>query len=93
MTNMDEQRLFDDTLMMGEGSTLDIGNNSMCFGSPPGGELNINERMTNDCPGFGVSGAEIGKKTTGLFGQADMVQSKLVAMLECCLTEIGVLRI
>jgi len=28
---------------MGEGSTVDIGNNSMYFGSPPGGELNINE--------------------------------------------------
>jgi len=28
--------------------------------------------MPKYCPGFGAPGAEIGKKTPGLFGQADM---------------------
>jgi len=77
MPNIDEHRLFDEALMMGDGSIEDMGNNSMSFGSPSGNELNHTERITYDGPDYGVTGAAASNKTPRLFGPVKLEQIQI----------------
>ena len=75
--NMDEHGLFDEAMLMGEGSIGDMGNNSMSFGSPSGNELNHTERITYDGPDYGVTGAAASNKTPRLFGPVKLEQIQI----------------